>query len=149
MFSTEERPARVVHVCDDIACKVAGAEDLIGDLERELGSERENQLLRSPCLGMCERAPAALMQTFGNDASDTAMGPVSMEFLDPFLHGGPWTMMSGAEAAEVAPQTRRGLVRASACSGASASSIRPRSTTTGRTAATRRFGGRSSSVPRA
>jgi NADH-quinone oxidoreductase subunit F len=112
MFSTEERPARVVHVCDDIACKVAGAENLIGDLERELGPERENQLLRSPCLGMCERAPAALMQTFGNDASDTAMGPASMEFLEPFLHGGPWTMMMGAAPVDAAPQalgTREGV----------------------------------------
>jgi NADH-quinone oxidoreductase subunit F len=112
MFSTEERPARVVHVCDDIACKVAGAENLIGDLERELGPERENQLLRSPCLGMCERAPAALMQTFGDDASDTAMGPVSMEVLDPFLHSRPWTMMTGAEPVDAAPQalgTREGL----------------------------------------
>ena len=112
MFSTEERPARVVHVCDDIACKVAGAENLIGDLERELGPERENQLLRSPCLGMGERAPAALMQPFGTDASDAAMGPVSMGVLDPFLHGGPWTMMRGAEPVDVAPQalgTREGL----------------------------------------
>jgi NADH-quinone oxidoreductase subunit F len=112
MFSTEERPARVVHVCDDIACKVAGAENLIGDLERELGPEREDQLLRSPCLGMCERAPAALMQTFGNDASDTTMGPASMEFLDPFLHGMPWTMMTSAAPVDAAPQalgTREGL----------------------------------------
>ena len=112
MFSTEPRPQSVLHVCDDIACKVAGAEELIGSLEQELGSERENQILRSPCLGMCERAPAALMQTFGNDASDVGMGPVSMGFLDPFLHGGPWTMMSGSEAAYVAPQaigTRTGL----------------------------------------
>ncbi|MGZ8567180.1 MAG: NADH-quinone oxidoreductase subunit NuoE family protein, partial [Actinomycetota bacterium] len=108
MFSTDQRPQTVVHMCDDIACKVAGAENLIRNLERELGSERENQLLRSPCLGMCERAPAVLMQTFGKDASDTAMGPVSMEFLDPFLNGGPWTMMSGAEAAKVAPQTDDG-----------------------------------------
>ena len=112
MFSTEERPERVVHVCDDIACRVAGAENLIGDLERELGSERENQLLRSPCLGMCERAPAALMQTVGDDASDTAMGPVSMEVLDPFLHSRPWTMMTGAEPVDAAPQalgTQEGL----------------------------------------
>jgi NADH-quinone oxidoreductase subunit F len=112
MFSTEQRPHTVIHVCDDIACRVAGAVNLIGDLERELGPERENQLLRSPCLGMCERAPAALMQTFGDDASDTAMGPVSMEVLDPFLHSRPWTMMTGAEPVDAAPQalgTREGL----------------------------------------
>jgi NADH-quinone oxidoreductase subunit F len=112
MFSTEQRPHTVIHVCDDIACRVAGAVNLIGDLERELGPERENQLLRSPCLGMCERAPAALMQTFGDDANDTAMGPVSMEVLDPFLHSRPWTMMTGAEPVDAAPQalgTREGL----------------------------------------
>ena len=34
MFSVEQRPRSVIHVCDDIACRIAGAEDLIGDLER-------------------------------------------------------------------------------------------------------------------
>jgi NADH-quinone oxidoreductase subunit F len=100
MFSVEPRPTTVLHLCDDIACKVAGAEDLIDEVVREAGSE---QVLRSPCLGMCERAPAALLQT--GDSNDVAFGPVSIERLDPFLHGGPWTMMSGPEAGEVAPQT--------------------------------------------
>ena len=100
MFSVEPRPTTVLHLCDDIACKVAGAEDLIDEVVREAGSE---QVLRSPCLGMCERAPAALLQT--GDSNDVAFGPVSIERLDPFLHGAPWTMMSGPEAEEVAPQT--------------------------------------------
>ncbi len=100
MFSVEPRPTTVLHLCDDIACKVAGAEDLIDAVVREVGSE---QVLRSPCLGMCERAPAALLQSAGDNG--VAFGPVSIERLDPFLHGGPWTMMSGAEAAVVAPQT--------------------------------------------
>jgi NADH-quinone oxidoreductase subunit F len=107
MFSVEPRPTTVLHLCDDIACKVAGAEDLIDQVVREAGSE---QVLRSPCLGMCERAPAALLQT--GDSNDVAFGPVSIERLDPFLHGGPWTMTSGPEAGEVAPQTggtREGL----------------------------------------
>jgi len=100
MFSVEPRPTMVLHLCDDIACRVAGAEDLIDEVVREAGSE---QVLRSPCLGMCERAPAALLQT--GDSNDVAFGPVSIERLDPFLHGGPRTMMSGPEAQEVAPQT--------------------------------------------
>jgi NADH-quinone oxidoreductase subunit F len=100
MFSVEPRPTTVLHLCDDIACKVAGAEDLIDEVVREAGSE---QVLRSPCLGMCERAPAALLQT--GDSNDVAFGPVSIQRLDPFLHGGPRTMMSGPEAREVAPQT--------------------------------------------
>jgi NADH-quinone oxidoreductase subunit F len=107
MFSVEPRPTTVLHLCDDIACKVAGAEDLIDEVVRETGPE---QVLRSPCLGMCERAPAALLQT--GDSNDVAFGPVSIERLDPFLHGGPPTMTSGPEAGEVAPQTggtREGL----------------------------------------
>ena len=100
MFSVEPRPTTVLHLCDDIACKVAGAEDLIDEVVREAGSE---QVLRSPCLGMCERAPAALLQT--GDSDDVAFGPVSIQRLDSFLHGRPGTMMSGPEAEEVAPQT--------------------------------------------
>ena len=100
MFSVKPRPTTVLHLCDDIACKVAGAEDLIDEVVREAGSER---VLRSPCLGMCERAPAALLQT--GDSNDVAFGPVSIEGLDSLLHGGPRTMMRGPEAGEVAPQT--------------------------------------------
>ncbi|HJY31441.1 MAG TPA: NAD(P)H-dependent oxidoreductase subunit E [Actinomycetota bacterium] len=100
MFSVEPRPKTVLHLCDDIACKVAGAEELIEEAVRQGGPE---QVLRSPCLGMCERAPAALLQSPGDKGM--AFGPVSIERLDPFLHGGPWTMTSGAEATVVAPQT--------------------------------------------
>ncbi|MEX2406222.1 MAG: NAD(P)H-dependent oxidoreductase subunit E [Actinomycetota bacterium] len=104
MFSTEPRPETVLHLCDDIACKVAGADALIEDVLRDVGGDRASQIVRSPCLGMCERAPAALMQTFGDHASDISMGAVSMSFLDPFLHGGPWTVHGGE--GEVAPQPR-------------------------------------------
>jgi NADH-quinone oxidoreductase subunit F len=100
MFSVEPRPTTVLHLCDDIACKVAGAEGLIEEMIRQVGSER---VLRSPCLGMCERAPAALLQ--GSGSRDVAFGPVSVERLDPFLRGGPWTTMSDAEVIDVAPQT--------------------------------------------
>ena len=105
MFSTEPRPKRVFHLCDDIACRVAGAEALIGDVVRDVGPDRADELVRSPCLGMCDRAPAALMQTAGERASDVALGPVSMELLDPFLHGGSWTIRGGPGAPR---QPRRG-----------------------------------------
>ena len=39
LFSIEPRPPRVVHVCDDIACRCAGSEALIAELEERFGPE--------------------------------------------------------------------------------------------------------------
>jgi NADH-quinone oxidoreductase subunit F len=55
LFSTTQKPARLVHVCDDIACIGAGAEALCAEMDRS-GVAWE----RSPCLGQCDRAPATL-----------------------------------------------------------------------------------------
>ena len=107
MFSLEPRPKTVVHVCDDIACRVNGAEALIERLERQLGPGRAAGLIRSPCLGMCERAPAALFQSAGRDASDVSIGEVTMEMLDPFLHGGGW--IESPSAGSLGQQPREGL----------------------------------------
>ncbi|HEY1330361.1 MAG TPA: NAD(P)H-dependent oxidoreductase subunit E [Actinomycetota bacterium] len=78
LFSTEPRPKTVVHVCDDIACRVNGAEDLCASLEREFGppgSDRDGATwLRSPCLGMCEAAPAALVQNGSLAGHDVSVG---------------------------------------------------------------------------
>jgi NADH-quinone oxidoreductase subunit F len=103
LFSTEPRPQTALHICDDIACRVNGAEGLIADVMAEVGHDRADQILRTPCLGMCERAPAAFLQSAG--ATDVSMGPVSMGALNPFLHGGPWTVSQG-EAAGAVPQIR-------------------------------------------
>src|SRR5450759_126920 len=37
LFSTTPRPPIVAHVCDDIACRLAGSEDVCADLGRALG----------------------------------------------------------------------------------------------------------------
>ncbi len=82
LFATTPRPPAVAHVCDDIACRLAGAEELCGSLERALGPTGAPALdgratwLRSPCLGQCERAPAALFTIAGEAAEAFALGPV-------------------------------------------------------------------------
>jgi NADH-quinone oxidoreductase subunit F len=86
MFSTEPRPPSVLHACDDLACRVGGAEELIADLERELGDGQVG-IARSPCLGMCDRAPAALLQRAGEDANDLALGSASAETVVPMVRG--------------------------------------------------------------
>ncbi|MDX6312913.1 MAG: NADH-quinone oxidoreductase subunit [Streptomyces sp.] len=65
MFSVKPRPARVVHVCTDLACAARGSGALVAALEDRLGpagSARDGAVWQSsPCLGLCERAPAALV----------------------------------------------------------------------------------------
>ena len=71
LFATEPRPARVVHVCEDLACRCNGSEDLIAQLEERFGAEGELSddgsatWFRSPCLGQCDRAPTALLTVAG------------------------------------------------------------------------------------
>jgi NADH-quinone oxidoreductase subunit F len=72
LFSTKPRDPTVVHVCDDIACIGAGAEQTCAQLEAG-GVTWE----RSPCLGLCDRAPAALVISAGESPSATALAPVN------------------------------------------------------------------------
>ncbi|MFF8881791.1 NAD(P)H-dependent oxidoreductase subunit E [Streptomyces flaveolus] len=68
MFSVRPRPATVLHLCTDLACTAAGATDLCADVEARLGPESGVKVERSPCLGLCERAPAALVFRAGVSA---------------------------------------------------------------------------------
>jgi NADH-quinone oxidoreductase subunit F len=104
LFSTEERPKTVVHVCDDLACRVNGAEELFSAARSRAGFESAVGVVRSPCLGMCERAPAALMQSAGETPTTLSLGEVSSDRLDPLLAGGASSVELGSDGA--APQTR-------------------------------------------
>ncbi|MGW0085103.1 NAD(P)H-dependent oxidoreductase subunit E [Streptomyces sp. NPDC003393] len=66
MFSVRPRPATVLHVCTDLACAAAGAEELCAGVQARLGPGSGVSVERSPCLGLCERAPAALAVRAGD-----------------------------------------------------------------------------------
>ena len=58
---------KIIRVCTDPACALKGAEDLLDHLCSHHGvrpggttSDGERTIERSPCLGLCEQAPAAL-----------------------------------------------------------------------------------------
>jgi NADH-quinone oxidoreductase subunit F len=82
LFATKPRPPVAAHVCDDIACRLAGAESVCGDLERSLGpagapiGDGRATWLRSPCLGLCDRAPAAMVTVAGEAAASFAVAPM-------------------------------------------------------------------------
>jgi NADH-quinone oxidoreductase subunit F len=82
LYATRPRPPVVAHVCDDIACRMAGAEGICDDLRRSVGPEgeaaRDGRIgwLRSPCLGLCDLAPAALITTAGEAPRAMSAAPV-------------------------------------------------------------------------
>jgi NADH-quinone oxidoreductase subunit F len=91
MFSTAPRAPFVVHVCDDIACRAAGAEDLCRALEARAGDESRTSWLRSPCLGLCERAPATLVTSAGVQPVQEQIAPVTAARVRALLDAGSVT----------------------------------------------------------
>jgi NADH-quinone oxidoreductase subunit F len=77
LFSLAPQPTAVAHVCDDIACRIRGAERLCAELEQALGPEGEGGWKRSPCLGRCEQAPAALVLNAGESPAAISLAPAS------------------------------------------------------------------------
>ncbi len=75
LFSLSPRPMAVAHVCDDIACRIKGAERICVELTRSLGPESDGRWKRSPCLGLCERAPAALVVNAGESPTAVEVAP--------------------------------------------------------------------------
>ncbi|MGP4011216.1 NADH-ubiquinone oxidoreductase-F iron-sulfur binding region domain-containing protein [Streptomyces sp. 4N124] len=76
MFSVKPRPATVLHVCTDLACAAAGASELCAGIEAGLGPGV--QVERSPCLGLCERAPAALAIRAGDPVRTAVSAPATV-----------------------------------------------------------------------
>ncbi|MEV6380729.1 NAD(P)H-dependent oxidoreductase subunit E [Streptomyces sp. NPDC051773] len=79
MFSVKPRPATVLHVCTDLACAAAGAADLCAGVESRLGLGSGVSVQRSPCLGLCERAPAALAIRAGDPVRTAVAAPATVE----------------------------------------------------------------------
>jgi NADH-quinone oxidoreductase subunit F len=78
MFSVKPRPATVLHVCTDLACAVAGAPQLCAGIEERLGLGGGVAVERSPCLGLCERAPAALAIRAGDPVRTAVSAPATV-----------------------------------------------------------------------
>lgn len=78
MFSVKPRPATVLHVCTDLACAAAGASELCAGIEARLGPGSGVSVERSPCLGLCERAPAALAIKAGDPVRTAVAAPATV-----------------------------------------------------------------------
>jgi NADH-quinone oxidoreductase subunit F len=78
MFSVKPRPATVLHVCTDLACAAAGAPQLCAGIGERLGLGGGVAVERSPCLGLCERAPAALAIRAGAPVRTAVSAPATV-----------------------------------------------------------------------
>ncbi|MGW4733774.1 NADH-ubiquinone oxidoreductase-F iron-sulfur binding region domain-containing protein [Streptomyces shenzhenensis] len=78
LFSVRPRPATVLHVCTDLACTAAGAQELCAGIESRLGPGSGVSVARSPCLGLCERAPAALAIRAGEPVRTAVSAPATV-----------------------------------------------------------------------
>ena len=109
MFSVEERPANVVHVCDDLACRGAGGLALCEELERDAGPEGADAggwtWVRSPCLGMCEQAPAVFAQRAGRP--EVALGGATRATVDAMVAPDSTVVCAGGVGAPQTADARR------------------------------------------
>jgi len=87
MFKLAPHPPVVAHVCDDIACLARGAGQLCDALK---GAEwpEGTTWQRSSCLGLCERAPAALIVAAGGAPRERVLAPASLDGIQSLV-GGP------------------------------------------------------------
>ncbi len=101
LLSTVPRPKRVLHICDDIACRCKGAHKVCEELERTAGhaahhgpngdhveiGENDAIWLRSPCLGLCDQAPAAFVLVGGKEPVERLFGEVDAAKAQRILAG--------------------------------------------------------------
>jgi NADH-quinone oxidoreductase subunit F len=91
LFPLEPVPMRTVHVCTDLACSMlsalpnGAAEDEFLSAQRileraeVLAAGRDDvRAIASPCLGLCERAPAVLLAQAGEHHHEAVLAPASM-----------------------------------------------------------------------
>jgi NADH-quinone oxidoreductase subunit F len=94
LFRTTPSPGAVVHICDDVACQVDGAEALCAEMTRRFGREGTEAVFsgtglngtgitwqRSPCLGQCDRGSAALIQHAGAATPRRGIAPATPDLI--------------------------------------------------------------------
>ena len=80
LFHDEPTGRRIIRVCSDPTCALAGADEVLHGLCEKLGvgeggttDDGEYTVEHSPCLGLCDYAPAALVSARGE--ADISLPP--------------------------------------------------------------------------
>ena len=78
MLTTPAPPEKTIRICDGPYCMMRGAGDLLCQMQAELGGSWT--ITRTSCLGLCDRAPAALVR-------DSQVGPLQLKHMDRYEVG--------------------------------------------------------------
>ena len=116
LFHEQPTGRRIIRVCADPTCALAGADAVLHGLCRRLGipeggtsADQAYTVEHSPCLGMCDFAPAALVSQRGQP--DRALPSVTLESLlgdwdeDYFMPAGDVSSVLLDGSLSTAPQT--------------------------------------------
>ena len=57
MFELEPAGEHLVYVCTNISCSLRGADELLAEIEAEVGDQRDITVRHFECLGACDIAP--------------------------------------------------------------------------------------------
>jgi NADH-quinone oxidoreductase subunit F len=117
LFSLTERSPRVLHLCTDLACQSASA-PLVDGLQQRCGPPGHGDAwpacaggaatwTESPCLGVCERAPAALVTQYGDCHGEAVLAPASLAGLLAALEDGLPVAPSEPPVIAAVPQVSR------------------------------------------
>jgi NADH-quinone oxidoreductase subunit F len=124
LLRTAPSPGAVIHVCDDLACRVNDAQRVCEQMEHRFGGEGTEAAVgprgddppitprrgassaigfngtgatwqRSPCLGQCDRGSAVMIQHAGADPARVVLAPADQDQV--------WSALSGTRPAQPAP----------------------------------------------
>ncbi len=96
-------PPVTVRVCDSLSCALAGAERLLAELPKKLGSNV--RVVRAPCMGACDRAPVCAVghvQVMQADVANVAAAAAKPPHADchateaayePYVAGGGYALL--------------------------------------------------------
>ncbi len=89
LLSPVARPPRVVHVCTDLACRMQGSAALTAALGPDGAPQHGDRAAwhPSPCLGVCERAPAAMVVEAGVEPRAEVVAPATAGEVEALLRG--------------------------------------------------------------
>ena len=111
LFYTEPTGERIVRICTDPACGIAGADERLASLCQNLGiqpgdttADGKFTVDHAPCLGMCDHAPAGLLSKRGIgqfaipnvNVEDMLAGIAKSVFYRSHMDGDPRVLLEGA-----------------------------------------------------